>query len=773
VGAALSPRRTTERAVLRPDDPAAADPEVPTRALRRQVVEALAAALDLVQAADARLRGRLLAEVEDEELQTTLITLIMRSAVRAWARPRGLVPRGGRLFAHACAPRLRQWRGVSHQLGRELQYLADQSLPWVDLKQGQAELLHDELRVEELGKLYESLLGTKVVRTEPRRRQLAVGPTRKRSGSFYTPEALTATVVAQALAPHVTQARRLDPEEREAYWLDLRVCDPALGTGAFLVEVCRQLAREVDQARQAAGLPADLVAARRDVLQQCLYGVDTSELAVAVAEASLWLVVGDPALPLGRAAPNLRRGNSLVGLDAADMDDLERRSPVVHRSADVAVGRALLSASKRSAQEASPTRALSAAARESAFHWPLEFPALFAENGGFDVVIGNPPWVAYAGRATQPLDPALRAYYARQFAAWRGYPTLQSLFVERSAKLAPNGVVALVLPSPLADLDGYRAARRAVTTRHVVREPLLEFGQDAFESVTQPCFALVADPSPKAQPSDACWRLAERQRQSGDAREVHVPRVLELLSHAPPLPEAMFKEMGFQSSRTVSERLFLRGPRGDRQHRYPLLEGRNVHEFAQDAPRLFLRADPAELARARVRLRPMHAYRSVDFVVRQTATVPIAALHGGQPFRNSLLAGFAVGDITAELAVGLLNSALYRALHLANRRDARQAAFPQVKIKHLRSLPNPPQCSELRSRISELARQATRQGMSATLREALDQATFDLFALPTEDRAQVVDFLARRLPTLGYSPNGSLDRKPQASLQSVKQRVAL
>ncbi len=759
--------------MLRPDDPTVMDPEVPTRALRSRVVDSLAAALDLVQAHDARLRGKLLGQVDDDELQTTLITLIMRAAVRAWAKPRGLAPSGGRLFAHACAPPLRWWGEVSPELGRQLRRLTDQSLRCVDLEQGRTEVAYGKLRVEELGRLYEALLGTKIVRTGPDRRRLTLGRARKRSGSFYTPETLTAAVVAQALAPHMNRARGLDPESCEAYWLDLRVCDPALGTGAFLVEACRQLAHEIAGARQAAGRPPDPVAARRDVLQQCLYGVDTSELAVAVAEASLWIEVTDPALPLGRAAPGLRQGNSLVGLDAAGLDQLRDAAPVDRRNADLTVGQALLCGSKRSARTASAAQALAAAASQHAFHWPLEFPAVLGDAGGFDVVIGNPPWVAYAGRATQPLDPALRSYYGRVFSAWRGYPTLQSLFVERSAALAPGGVVALVLPSPLADLDGYRAARRAATVRHVVREPLLEFGQDAFESVTQPCFALVADPSPSARASDACWRLFERQRRAGDAREVQVPRVLGLLSGAPTWPEAMFKEMGFQSSRVVSERLFLRGPRGDRRHRYPLLEGRNVQEFAQGEPRLFLRADPTELARARVRLRPAQAYRSVDFVVRQTATVPIAALHGGLPFRNSLLAGFAVEDITADLAVGLLNSALYRALHLAHRRDARQAVFPQVKIKHLRALPRPPQCSDLRSRVAALARQASQHGITSSLREALDQATFELFALPADDRTQVLDFLARRVPTLGYSPNGSLDHEPRASLRSVERQLGL
>jgi hypothetical protein len=306
--------------------------------------------------------------------------------------------------------------------------------------------------------------------------------------------------------------------------------------------------------------------------------------------------------------------------------------------------------------------------------------------------------------------------------------------------------VALVLPSPLADLDGYRAARRAVTARHVVREPLTEFGQDAFAEVTQPCFALVADPSPEARENDAPWRLAERQRAAGTAAEVDVPNVVVALARAASLPDELFGEMGFQSRRIVSQRLFLRAPEPDAQHRYPLLEGRNVHEFSEAAPRLFLRTDRALLRRARVRLRPRSDYARVKFVVRQTAAMPIAALHDGLPFRNSLLAGFAHPEISPALAVGLLNSTLYRAVHVAGQRDARQAAFPQVKIRHLRQLPRPPENARLTSRIEEITHMATADGMTDQLRLDLDDAVFELFAVPRGDRAGVARFLAQRVP---------------------------
>jgi hypothetical protein len=135
-------------------------------------------------------------------------------------------------------------------------------------------------------------------------------------------------------------------------------------------------------------------------------------------------------------------------------------------------------------------------------------------------------------------------------------------------------------------------------------------------------------------------------------------------------------------------------------------------------------------------------------VVRQTARYPIAALHGGLPFRNSLLAGFRVDGLPPELVVGLLNSALYRALHLATQRDARQATFPQVKVAHLRALPAPPEDAVQRSQIAELSCELSAGGVDPALADRLDAAVFELFSVKTAAAREIRDFFgARRAPT--------------------------
>src|SRR5262249_39464461 len=114
---------------------------------------------------------------------------------------------------------------------------------------------------------------------------------------------------------------------RAAQILDLKVCDPAMGSGAFLVEACRQLGDALVDAWHAHGqVPAiplgedEVIFARRLVAQRCLYGVDRNPVAVDLAKVSLWLLTlaKDHALTFVDHA--LRPGDSLVGLSRKQIE---------------------------------------------------------------------------------------------------------------------------------------------------------------------------------------------------------------------------------------------------------------------------------------------------------------------------------------------------------------------------------------------------------------------------------------------------------------------
>lgn len=154
---------------------------------------------------------------------------------------------------------------------------------------------------------------------------------RRRSGSHYTPRALTEPIVRTALEPSLDRLRgthRCTPLPGQI--LDLKVCDPAMGSGAFLVEACRQLADELVEAWGVHGgrpeIPHDedeRVFARRLVAQRCLYGVDRNPVAVDLAKMSLWLITLAREHALTFVDHALRLGDSLVGLARRQIESFD------------------------------------------------------------------------------------------------------------------------------------------------------------------------------------------------------------------------------------------------------------------------------------------------------------------------------------------------------------------------------------------------------------------------------------------------------------------
>ncbi|MCY4234373.1 MAG: N-6 DNA methylase [Bacteroidetes bacterium] len=292
---------------------------------------------------------------------------------------------------------------------------------------------------------------------------------RRKSGSHYTPRSLTQPIVEEALRPILERFGDCPlPEDI----LSIKVLDPASGSGAFLVEVCRYLAEQLVKAWSIhGGSPENLVDddellhARRMVAQRCLYGVDKNPMAVDLAKLSIWLVTLAQNHEFTFIDHALRHGDSLVGLTRKQielfhwkenpkgpqaslhsqeidkacrrvselrqliqqlggeipeeelqdlMDEMNHELSKVRQIADlvilaffngkkVADRKEFLSeyATLIQAGDKESNRKIGELTRElpfSSFHWELEFPEVFErENGGFDAVVGNPP---YAGKNT-------------------------------------------------------------------------------------------------------------------------------------------------------------------------------------------------------------------------------------------------------------------------------------------------------------------------------------------------------------------------------------
>jgi hypothetical protein len=556
------------------------------------------------------------------------------------------------------------------------------------------------------------------LRLEPReagRTVLAASRRRRTSGAHYTPWPLCVELVERVLAPIVAAL----PSPRSESLLSLRVCDPAMGAGAFLVAATRYLGDALLEAwrregRALAGPEREAcAAARRAIAAHVIRGVDKNAVAAGLARLAVCALFEPDAPPLELAA-RLQVGDALLGAVEA------------------------------------PARAAPAGAE--GLDWRASFADVFQrENPGFDAILGNPPWVAYVGRAAQPLDPELAAFYAETNPAFRQYRTLHGLFVYRAAELLRSGGrLGLVLPTSVADLAGYAATRAAHDALCSVDAELPDWGDGAFDGVFQPCMALLSTRRPR---DAAALAAAPALPDTGTPRiwplrnDLLGPterRLIDRLSQLPRLPPDAFGERGFQTTDDDLAHLS-RLPRACPPHSVALREGADIGEFRALPPQLF--ADPSRLDG---RLRKPADWQRVKLLIRQTARFPMAAFSDGQGFRNSILAGFDSPGMPAALLLGLLNSALLRWLHYTRQRDARQG-MPQLKVGHLRALPAPPaDADRARAAIEHLAQGLGHDngGIDAAGRAELDAAVAAAFGLDAAERELVARWANEHPPPL-------------------------
>ena len=235
----------------------------------------------------------------------------------AWCRAGELrvTPFNGRLFAPSRTP-LAERRDLDDEAARRA-VLALSTQPSAD-GAGRERIAYRDLGVEQLGAVYETLLDYEPRLTRAGRERPSISlergsGIRKETGTFYTPRPLADYLVRRTLAPLTGGA---SPDRI----LALRIVDPAMGSGAFLVAACRYLAAAYEAAlvRQGGCHPGDMdeaerVKIRRLVAERCLYGVDVNPMAAQLARLSLWLATLAADRPLTFLDHRLRVGDSLLG----------------------------------------------------------------------------------------------------------------------------------------------------------------------------------------------------------------------------------------------------------------------------------------------------------------------------------------------------------------------------------------------------------------------------------------------------------------------------
>lgn len=233
----------------------------------------------------------------------------------AQGQPLLALPALGGLFAEDQCPDL-----DARTLGNRALLEAVAKLGWMRSDGSLARINWRDMGPEELGSVYESLLELvpdisadgRVFRFA--NAESSKGNARKTSGSYYTPDSLVQELLDSALEPVIQQriSGAIDPE---VALLSITVCDPACGSGHFLLGAARRLATRLAQLR-AQGTPSgeDFRHALRDVITHCIFGVDRNPMAIELARMSLWLEAMTPDRPLGFLDHHLQCGDALLGL---------------------------------------------------------------------------------------------------------------------------------------------------------------------------------------------------------------------------------------------------------------------------------------------------------------------------------------------------------------------------------------------------------------------------------------------------------------------------
>ena len=208
------------------------------------------------------------------------------------------------------------------RLGNEAVLEAIRELAYVE--GGRRPVDFRNLGAEELGSVYESLLELhpQIDReTASFALTTAAGHERKQTGSYYTPTSLIGSLLETALDPVIERATQAENPEQAL--LDLTVCDPACGSGHFLIAAANRIAKRVAAIREQDPEPAPEAIRRalRDVVSRCVHGVDMNPMAVELCKVSLWMEALEPGRPLSFLDDRILLGNSLLGATPALIED--------------------------------------------------------------------------------------------------------------------------------------------------------------------------------------------------------------------------------------------------------------------------------------------------------------------------------------------------------------------------------------------------------------------------------------------------------------------
>jgi len=611
------------------------------------------------------------------------------------------------------------------------------------------------------GTAYERFLGSKVRLTPKHRAKIEYKPeVRKAGGVYYTPTRIVRQISRGALEYLLTNRRPEDVRE-------LRILDPACGSGSFLVETYRQLLNwyldeytrtkktlrdslSTDRIFEIGGDYRLTIGEKSRILLAHIYGVDLDPQAVEVARLSLLLQLLEDELVEQRdelfgysdlhllpdLSSNVRRGNSViqsdiykhVGTDLFDNDSLARLFP---------------------------------------FDWDQEFPNIMTA-GGFDAVIGNPPWVSLSGRFKNDVYSKEEIQYlTAKFGANTYMPNMYEFFVWRGLQLTRDqGVFSFIVPDRLAENSQFFNLRAEILKNWSIEE--LRF-RTPFPGITADTlvFRFVKTPPDTDyhitigefdQPPS--WIPLSSISKDSDLRftgviDQDVARILEKIDQNKSLTRLSHL---FEITSGFGGKVKLMTSHQESDKQIPVLRGRDVTPYAVISNHWFdfrpnnitgRTTDQAKLGAI-----PKVLLRKTGFPV--PAAIDESARY---PEQSLYFLFWPRPDVDLHLVVAILNSALFQ-FYYWHRMITNRNATPQIKKTHLDRFPLPDpekldaeargiveKIVDLSKRLSELRNsdssltddEVSRQRGIA--RRMIDQHVCSLYGLSTTEEVMVKSVL--------------------------------
>jgi type I restriction-modification system DNA methylase subunit len=300
---------------------------------------------------------------------------------------------------------------------------------------------------------------------------------RKKDGVFYTPKYITKYIVENTIGKLCTEKKTdLGIKEEEYFkgrknrnkatianlvdlldtyrdWLlQLTICDPACGSGAFLNQALNFLIAEhtyIDELKtKVLGGGLQFSDIENTILENNIFGVDLNEESVEIAKLSLWLRTAQPRRKLNDLSSNIKCGNSLIDSKAV--------------------------------------------AGDKAFHWETQFPKVF-EKGGFDVIIGNPPYVF----ARDNFSKEIKNYYSNKYVSAEYQINLYLLFIERTINLIKDkSNYGLIIPNAWLMIDSAKGLRNLIL-KSCSLDQIINLAGYSFEGVNVETIIILATKTEK------------------------------------------------------------------------------------------------------------------------------------------------------------------------------------------------------------------------------------------------------------------------------------